>query len=361
MRIAQALLCWLTIVVVLPTLGLSESVSVVDDGNNEEQTCGWDARETCGGAYKDPALQPMQVNLDDGTGETFYAYVVPDIATFYNETEGSMKVTETKFRGLMGKFINMSRKPVAIHWQSNSPHREPTYIAHVEPFGAAGTATYPGHHFLVTEVGDSNKVLDNFHIAKENSLYVYNPFGSFENAKKELSKPELVQYKLQNDNLAFNKLYERFTGRQWLALYRKKNAPRYPIWPADSFGQTHTVVTKETHLLELPPDSLADKTMSLVGDSDDIREELKKYKGSEETLTLNMTVLSVAPRAFEIRNFLSEAEVHHILEVATGMKLSQSTTKAGTFGGERKDDGTRTSRNSWISRMRSPVIDSIIR
>lgn len=277
------------LVALLPIFGYAERVvTTVDDSNYDEQTCGWDDRESCGGVYKDPALQPMEVNLDDGTGGTFNAYVVPDVATFYNKTEGSMKVTETNFKGMMGKFINMSRNPVAVHWQSNNPQQPPSYIAHVEPFGAAGTATYPSHHFIVTEVGDTSKVFDHFYIAKDNSLYVYNPYASLEEAKRDLSKLEFARYKLQNDNLAFNKLYERFTGRQWLALYGKKNAPRYPIWPADSFGQTRTVVTRETHLRELPPDSLADKTMPLVGDTDDIREELKKYTGPEETLTLNM-------------------------------------------------------------------------
>lgn len=43
------------------------------------------------------------------------------------------------------------------------------------------------------------------------------------------------------------------------------------------------------------------------------------------------------------------------------MKLSQSTTKAGSLGQERKDDATRTSKNSWITRFRSPIIDSVIR
>jgi len=78
-------------------------------------------------------------------------------------------------------------------------------------------------------------------------------------------------------------------------------------------------------------------------------------------LTLNMTVLSVAPRAYEIRNFLSDEEVHHILELATGMKLSRSTTKAGTMGTGRTDDSTRTSLNSWIGRERSPIVDVVFR
>jgi len=129
----------------------------------------------------------------------------------------------------------------------------------------------------------------------------------------------------------------------------------------ESFGQVHTIVTKETHLQKLPPDDVANKPIPKTCHAPKVREALKQYKGPEEKLTLNMTVLSVAPRVFEIKNFLSTAEVQHILEVALGMKLSQSTTKAGSVGQERTDSNTRTSMNSWLSRYRSPIIDSIIR
>eukprot|EP00980_Cylindrotheca_fusiformis_P015962 scaffold4683_cov112-Cylindrotheca_fusiformis.AAC.3 len=362
MRSAGVFIYWLTISAAFVPLGYSKSLSrTVDESsnnnNNDAETCGWDDRDTCGGSYRDPALKPMQVSLRDGTTDIFYAYVASDIATFYNKTEGSMKVTETKFKGLMGKFINMGRKPISIHWKPGNPQQQSSYIAQVEPFGAAGTATFPGHHFTVTDVDNPNTVLDNFHVTKDNSLYVYNPFSSYEEAEKELTRAEMAEYKLQNDNLAFNKLYERFTGRQWLGLYGRKHPPRYPIWPATSFGQMHTVVTKETHLRELPPDPLARKVVPDIGDVSAIREELKKYKGPEETLTLNM-VRNTSRMTYYSVPF---PEVHHILEVALGMKLSQSTTKAGSLGGERTDDLTRTSRNSWISRNRSPVIDSIIR
>lgn len=76
---------------------------------------------------------------------------------------------------------------------------------------------------------------------------------------------------------------------------------------------------------------------------------------------MTMTVLSCAPRVFEVKNFLSETEVLHILELATGMKLDPSSTKAGAVGESRVDDATRTSRNSWIRRERSPIIDAIYR
>jgi hypothetical protein len=194
-----------------------------------------------------------------------------------------------------------------------------------------------------------------------NSLHKYDPYGSIEEAEKVLSPNELELYKLQIRNLAFNGLYQRITGRQWLALYGRKHAPVYPMWPADSFGQVHTITTKETHFVSLPPDDVAKTRVSSYGTTPEERENLKSYRSPEETLTLNMTVLSVAPRAFEIQNFLSEEEVHHLKELGMGMKLSRSTTKAGSDGTSRTDDETRTSRNSWVGRNMSPIVDIIYR
>lgn len=76
---------------------------------------------------------------------------------------------------------------------------------------------------------------------------------------------------------------------------------------------------------------------------------------------LRRTVLSVAPRVFEIKNFLSVEEATHILELARGIKLSRSTTRAGSSAADSADDSTRTSQNSWISRQRSVILDSIYR
>mmetsp|Transcript_24820 Transcript_24820/g.57839 ORF Transcript_24820/g.57839 Transcript_24820/m.57839 type:complete len:221 (+) Transcript_24820:138-800(+) len=74
-----------------------------------------------------------------------------------------------------------------------------------------------------------------------------------------------------------------------------------------------------------------------------------------------MTVLSCAPRVFEVENFLSQVEVEHILELATGVRMDQSGTKAGNAGETRLDNSTRTSRNAWVRRERSPIVDAIYR
>jgi prolyl 4-hydroxylase len=83
---------------------------------------------------------------------------------------------------------------------------------------------------------------------------------------------------------------------------------------------------------------------------------------------MNMTlkVLSCAPRAFEIPNFLSQVEVHHIVELASGIKLSLSST--GDIGSDPEERSshedtrrTRTSYNSWVPREKSPIVDAIYR
>lgn len=284
MQIRHCILLFLSIfaLIFVPALG--------GDADSSEQTCAWNDRQNCGGVYQDANLKEMHVNFA-GQQETFLAYVHPDISTFYNKTEGSMKITETPFNGMMGKFVNLAAKPITIYWQPHNPKQDPSYLSHVEPFGAAGTATYPGHIFLATSYGDTSKVLQKFRVEKGNSLFVYDPFGSLNEARKDLAPPELERYKLQYDNLVFNKLYERFTGRQWLALYGRKEAPRYYMWPAESFGQVHTIVTKETHLQKLPPDDIANKPIPKNCHAPKVREALKQYKEPEEKLTLNMVRL----------------------------------------------------------------------
>jgi prolyl 4-hydroxylase len=75
-------------------------------------------------------------------------------------------------------------------------------------------------------------------------------------------------------------------------------------------------------------------------------------------------VLSVAPRVFEIENFLSDVEVEHILTLAQGIDLKLSVTGDALPGEKQvKEDSrrTRTSFNSWVKREQSPIIDAVYR
>jgi len=70
-----------------------------------------------------------------------------------------------------------------------------------------------------------------------------------------------------------------------------------------------------------------------------------------------MTVISCSPRVFEIENFLSDVEVDHILELGTGRKLFRSSVS----GGSEDSTNTRTSKNTWVNRESSPIVDAVYR
>lgn len=63
---------------------------------------------------------------------------------------------------------------------------------------------------------------------------------------------------------------------------------------------------------------------------------------------------------------MSRQEVDHILELAGAITLGESTTgDVGSNGSDRistaSSTKTRTSRNSWVERERSPIIDAVYR
>lgn len=56
---------------------------------------------------------------------------------------------------------------------------------------------------------------------------------------------------------------------------------------------------------------------------------------------------------FEIPNFLSDVEANHVLQFSTGMKTSVTNNGSLIFG--------RTSKNTWVARESSPIVDAIYR
>jgi hypothetical protein len=127
------------------------------------------------------------------------------------------------------------------------------YIAEATAFNAAGTASFPGHRFLVREKGNEAVLLDDFFITTHKSIYVYDPFKDDPDGLKKLTADQMEFYNLQKNNIKFGKKYQEFTGIEWLSLYPRRHPPRHKMWPADYFGQEHVVETKETHFVEIPP------------------------------------------------------------------------------------------------------------
>jgi hypothetical protein len=227
----------------------------------------------------------------------------------------------------------------------------------------------------MTDPNDDSKVLKRFTIGEyPENLYCYDPYkvegdpaATEKNLKKALHKKEREFYDKWRDTLAFNEVYRNFTGRSYLANYLR-DPPRHHIWPADHFGTSHWVETAETHFTEMPPDDKVQPVQS-SGRNRVLKEgeprNLQEYRDpNQSTLNLTLTAVSVAPRVFEIPNFLSKVEVDHILKIAANAELKRSSVGdvgSGKSVAESKNTDTRTSRNTWVERYKSPVIDAIYR
>ena len=82
-------------------------------------------------------------------------------------------------------------------------------------------------------------------------------------------------------------------------------------------------------------------------------------------MNMTLTVLSCAPRVFEIKHFLSDVEVDHFMDLAGVMVLQESSVSGSSddvqLGQNRIKSSTRTSTNTWVSRDASPIIDTVYR
>jgi len=215
----------------------------------------------------------------------------------------------------------------------------------------SGFASQPGTMFYFTPEKEEDKILIRFKIQPfPNNLYIYDPYLDLNDQEvmernlRSLNPEERKKYDRWKATRDFGKAYLNFTGRSYLATYLRKR-PVYPMWPADYFGQQHIVTTQETHFVEtdFSPEI---KSRTLLANY--------RQKGVSE-MDMTLTVLSCAPRVFEIRNFLSKAEVDHILHLAVNAAVQQSKTSQG---GQQKD---RSSYNTWVPRHKSMIIDSLYR
>ena len=333
----------------------------------QEQTCSVvDVDEV------DPALKEMTYNVGDGE-KTTMVYMEPDIKSFYNGNPPASTKVVPKFNGLAGKFINLSNQYLRFYWEANAGGQA-HLMRHYKPFSAGGSGTFPGHRFFWTPEESDTRLETHIVGDYPNNIYVYDPYTvkgdvyATEKNLKQLTKNERKEYDDWQRTLSFNDQYLNVTGRSYLANYLRP-PPQHFMWRADHFGQEHWITTRETHFTKVPPQDEVEpilisgkKRVLKKGDA----RLLEQYRDPDQKV-MNMTlkVISCAPRAFEIQNFLSPAEVEHILQLAGAIDLADSTT--GDVGPGEKNTSpekltkTRTSQNSWVPREKSPIIDAIYR
>ena len=322
----------------------------------------------------DPNLHEMVYDVGDGE-QTTLVYIEPDVTTFYRDREAPAKTkVQPKFTGLSGKFINMSNKPVSLYWEDREGgNKHPQ--RHMNPFAATGTGTFPTHRFLFTELENPDNVLKTCVVGPyPENLYYYDPFvvegdpDATEANLGTLTPSERELYDGWSKTLKFHEQYFAKTGRSYLANYLRSR-PTHFMWPADYFGQEHWITTRETHVVQHPPKDLLEPIL-IRGKQRVIKAdepiELQDYRDPESPLlNLTLKVISVAPRALQIDNFLSRVEVEHIQYLASGIELHLSSTGQLEAGErqikEKETSRTRTSYNSWVPREKSPIVDIIYR
>jgi prolyl 4-hydroxylase len=257
-----------------------------------------------------------------------------------------------------------------------------------------GTSASPGHKFLLVRSMDEKAVLTRFDIQDDKNLYYYNPFSSSVSNPRSLSELNDEQreiYEREKRNFQFAKQYRKFTGRDWIANYPANGRPIHHMWSADYFGQEHWALSRETKYFEIPPvaemrearvagysRAFAENEVGSDGASIGAYLQkclsfdwnrrlnrfshvclqprvLEKYREKEFNMNMTLSVLSCAPRVFEIKNFLSHAECDHMLWITSKLNMSNSQTASDT------SSTTRSSENTWVPRDSTPVVDSIYR
>lgn len=238
------------------------------------------------------------------------------------------------------KFFNLLNVPVAIYWEDT----QKSLVKILRPLSTAGITASIGNVF-VFQFG--SVVLERFQIRDTGShLFSIDPlmipkmmehygWGNF-------TSTELESYTWLTKTLAFNDYYYKFTGRSYLSRYGKL-PPKHHMWPAHFVGEQHVVSTNETHFRD---DSLPELDILQHADLVDHRSPH------------NITLTVLAPRVFEIRDFLSVPEVQHILQLAQQKQLTKSQIGQGAGIASK---GTRSSQNSWIWPDESPIVQSIYR
>jgi len=249
--------------------------------------------------------------------------------SFYARPGGmhpAMKLLYQKSQAMSAKFRSLA--PAVDMWYDDGG--DGTFQGSLTLGKETTTNTYEGHVFYFTEKDNKKNVLARFTMDKTRVLYLI---------KDEAHPPsdDLLARTAAEEH--YMEEYFNRTGLQWRHFFGP-DGPRGPptlfMWPAKKIGQIHKVKSTHDHWF--------------------CKGSAKECRG-DEVKKMELEVVSLQPRVFVISNFLSDFEVDEIISQAKG-KLASSTVGNKDGGGQRVSD-TRTSRNAWVGRDTSEVIETI--
>ncbi|CAJ1946236.1 unnamed protein product [Cylindrotheca closterium] len=277
--------------------------------------------------------KPMDPNLEclksqkglKYKGTSFY-YQTPELKDIYPELDGpsSSEMSRKRrlqqppldFTGFAAKFVNLSPNPVLLIWDGKGGNtKNNRLVGEIPPFESLGTATMPGHSFHVTPIYDTSTALQRWAITLDNALVYYEP-NTPEELKSKLTPEQYIKYQRQIINKAYARDYLISSKRTWLGHFPPR-APLHFMHSADYIGQQHK-----------------------VGD-------------------FSLKVLSVAPRAFLIEDFLSPEDCQAVIQLSQEQGLKLSTLHTGATAKQTQDLSTRSSSNAWLPRDSNELTESI--
>jgi len=170
----------------------------------------------------------------------------------------------------------------------------------------------------------------------------------------------------QAERQKFLQDYYKREGRPWVH-YWPRPKPIHHMYGADFEGQTWTIESSNTKYIPCPNMTCSaesgEQVCSVVEPEEgvdpnyrEVRSEHCEQSDEGETLELEIELICDSPRAYRIRNLLSDYECDQI--IGKGFELG---FKRSTVADTADVDPTRTSETIWIERRKSKVVDRVIR
>jgi prolyl 4-hydroxylase len=327
------------------------SASFRNTFHNETIYLYWEAKVAKDNAYMGHIDANSEISLNSYHGHRFYALLADRITRVY---PGSVEIgSETSFEfgpeppgwntGKMHpkvKYMNQQSNSIGARFKSLAPEIDiwyengqgGSYQGSLSLGQETTTNTYIGHVFFFTEKDNKAKEIARYVMRKEQALYLV----------EDPDFPPPAELRQQIDNeLKYIEEYTNRTGVVWRHYYGPlTNGPRSPpklyMWSTPEIGYIHRTTSDAGFWSCSGPASTCQ---------------------SKEKLDLQLQVVSIEPKVFVIENLFSDFEADHIMKVAFD-KLGLSLVGNKEAGGARTSE-TRTSRNAWLARETSPILETL--
>jgi len=247
-------------------------------------------------------------------------------------------------------FWNFESFEVSLWWED---HKGGVHQGDILPERKIDINSYIGHKFFFTPKDDKTNRLHMVIMQKyEPHYYLYSA-----ERRAEMDKDK------QKERQQFLKEYFDREGRAWVH-YWPREAPVHHMYDADFEGQTWIVESEHTKYGPCQNSSTVcaadsqDSCSAEVEEKTSWREQVEASHcvGDEQSLNIEVELICDAPRAYHVKNLLSDYECDQI--IAKGFELG---FKRSTVADSADVDPTRTSETVWIERFKSEVVDRVIK